>query len=170
MSRIYGGIFKTTFLLAIASLFLFSGVSADTQTQTPSESGEIKIGYLRCEVSSGWSYLVGSSRYLECNFAPKSGEPDLYHGELTKIGADLGYIDSGVIVWAVLAPSDRLGEGALSGHYAGVSVGATVGVGGGMNVLVGGMRSTITLQPVSVEGDVGLAISAGAVHLDLEPG
>jgi hypothetical protein len=72
-----------------------------------------------------------------------------------KLGADIGYLCSGVIVLEVLAPAITIHEGVLAGHYVGASVGAAVGVGGGINVLVGEMRSSVSLQPISVEGDIG---------------
>jgi len=158
---------RRIFALPIAAILVAIGFSPLVALD---EQPEIKVGYLQCDVSDGWGYLVGSARYLECNFTPTGGESEQYHGELAKFGADIGYIHSGRILWAVLAPSNRLGEGGLSGHYAGVSLGAAVGVGAGMNVLVGGLRSTITLQPVSIEGDLGLDISLGAAYLTLEPG
>ena len=159
---------------AAAFISLLVPLRSSAQTDASEDQAKIKVGYLRCEISSGWSYLVGSSRYIECTYTPGTGVigeyPDHYYGDLGKIGADIGYLSSGVVVWAVLAPSVRLGEGALSGHYVGVSAGATAGVGGGVNFLVGGLRSTISLQPISVEGDVGVGLSVGTVYLDLEPG
>jgi hypothetical protein len=43
--------------------------------------------------------------------------PSNYLGSITKFGADIGYLQSAVIVWAVLAPTTNLGQGALAGHY-----------------------------------------------------
>ena len=59
------------------------------------------------------------------------------------------------MVWAVYAPTTR-SFGALAGHYSGASAEATVGAGLGANVLVGGSNRTVTLQPVSVQGQAGL--------------
>ena len=44
---------------------------------------------------------------------------------------------------------------------------ATVGVGAGANVLVGGGSGQVTLQPVSVEGSVGLNVAAGIGEVEL---
>lgn len=44
---------------------------------------------------------------------------------------------------------------------------ATAGVGGAVNVLVGGSNRGITLQPVSVEGNTGLNIALGVAELKL---
>jgi hypothetical protein len=73
-----------------------------------------------------------------------------------------------VILWTVLAPSTNTGEGALAGHYAGASASATLGIGAGVNALVGGMHSSIALQPVSIEGNTGLNVAAGITTLNLE--
>ncbi len=81
---------------------------------------------------------------------------------------DIGYLKSGVLVWAVLAPSTDLKAGALAGDYGGVTAGATAGVGGNANVLIGGSTKSISLQPVSVEGDKGINIAAGIAAISLE--
>jgi hypothetical protein len=134
------------------------------------EDGEpqaVKMGYLSCHVSSGWGIIFGSSRDLDCTYTPNSGAPEHYKGEITKFGADVGYLQSGVIIWAVIAPARITVASALSGHYAGATASATVGVGGGINVLVGGMHSSITLQPISIEGNNGLNVAAGVATMNL---
>ena len=60
-------------------------------------------------------------------------------------------------------------------HIAGITVGfafmvGAVGVGLGGNVLIGGSANSIALQPLSVQGQVGLAVSAGLESLELRPG
>jgi len=59
----------------------------------------------------------------------------------------------------------RLPPGALGGEYAGPTAQGTVGVGA--NVLLGGSSNQITLQPVSVEGSVGLNAAAGVAAMSL---
>jgi hypothetical protein len=61
----------------------------------------------------------------------------------------------------VFAPTTGLAPGALAGSYAGATASATVGVGAGANVLIGGSNRTISLQPVSIEGNTGLNVAAG---------
>jgi hypothetical protein len=72
------------------------------------------------------------------------------------------------MVWVVYAPTNRK-FGALAGHYGGASAEATVGAGVGANVLVGGSNHTVTLQPVSVQGQAGLNVAAGVAEIDLRP-
>ena len=57
--------------------------------------------------------------------------------------------------------------GALQGTYAGATAEATFAVGLGANVLIGGSNRTVALQPVSVQGQVGLNVAAGIAELDL---
>ena len=70
------------------------------------------------------------------------------------------------MVWAVFAPTSRK-TGALAGSYGGASAEATVGAGLGANVLVGGSDRTISLQPVSVQGQSGLNLAVGVSGLEL---
>ena len=71
-------------------------------------------------------------------------------------------------MWAVYADTTR-GLGFLAGDYAGASGEATVAVGLGANVLVGGSNRTVALQPLSVMGQVGLNIAVGVANLSLRP-
>ena len=70
------------------------------------------------------------------------------------------------MVWAVFAPTSRK-AGALAGNYTGASAEATVGAGLGANVLVGGSDRTVSLQPVSVQGQSGLNLAVGVSGLQL---
>ena len=55
----------------------------------------------------------------------------------------------------------------LAGDFEGVSAGVTASVGVGANVLVGGSRRSITLQPISIEGNTGLNLALGVARLRL---
>jgi hypothetical protein len=104
---------------------------------------------------------------MECAYALQPGYTEYYTGSVTKLGADIGYLGSGVIIWSVLAPTTNLGQGALAGHYAGATASAAVGVGAGANVLIGGFQSSIALQPISIEGQNGLNVAAGVASMAL---
>ncbi|MGA8549319.1 MAG: DUF992 domain-containing protein, partial [Stellaceae bacterium] len=82
-------------------------------------------------------------------------------------GVDIGYTQGGVLVWAVFAPTANVAPGVLAGSYIGATGSATVGVGAGANVLIGGSNRTISLQPVSIEGNTGLNIAAGIGAISL---
>jgi hypothetical protein len=55
----------------------------------------------------------------------------------------------------------------LTGTYAGATAEATLAAGLGANVLIGGSNHAVALQPLSVQGQVGLNIAAGIGALDL---
>lgn len=128
------------------------------------------MGTLTCSVASGWGFVFGSSRALRCTFAG-SGRTEHYAGSIQRFGVDIGFTQAGVLIWAVLAPTANLAPGALADNYVGATGSATVGVGAGANVLVGGSNRTISLQPVSFEGSTGLNVAAGigAISLRYQP-
>lgn len=158
-------------IAVVAVLALAVGLAPNAFAQTAEETGankSVSIGYLECNVSSGWGIIFGSSRDLKCVFTPTKGYPEYYTGHIEKFGADIGYLRSAVILWGVLAPQKELGRGSLAGHYAGATAAATLGVGAGMHVLAGGFHNSIALQPISIEGNTGLNVAAGVVSMTLD--
>jgi hypothetical protein len=129
-------------------------------------SAGVRIGELRCHVHGGNSYVVGSSHRVRCVFISATGYREHYRGRLSRSGLDLGYTGGAKVVWAVFAPTE-LREHALSGSYTGASADAAAGIGGGANVLLGGNGGTISLQPVSLKSETGLALGAGVAKLAL---
>jgi Protein of unknown function (DUF992) len=155
---------KVVVVLALAlALSALAAPQARAQGSTA-----VRAGYLTCHVSSGWGLIFGSSRSLNCSYAMQPGYTEFYTGSITKFGADIGYLSSAVMIWAVLAPTTNLGQGALAGTYAGATASAAVGVGAGANVLIGGFKHSIALQPVSIEGQNGLNVAAGVASLSLK--
>jgi len=63
------------------------------------------------------------------------------------------------MAWGVFAPTAGLHHGALAGKYVGGSGSASLGVGVGANALIGGSHRSIALQPLSVEGQVGVNLA-----------
>ena len=154
----------------IVSIGAAALAGAFTLLATPSfAAGErIEVGLLRCTVSSGTNFLVGSTKHLACRFEPAGGgRVELYRGDVTRVGLDLGRTRATDIRWAVLAPKTGLRPGALSGRYAGVSAEASAGAGVGANALVGGLERSIALNPLSVQTQEGLNIAAGVAGLRL---
>jgi uncharacterized protein DUF992 len=131
--------------------------------------GAVNVGTLTCNVASGWGFIFGSSKALNCTFAGAGGRYEHYTGNITKFGADIGYTSGGVLVWTVVAPVGAMVPGALGGSYAGATASATVGVGVGANALIGGSNNTIALQPLSIEGNTGLNVAAGVAGIQLSP-
>ena len=93
---------------------------------------------------------------------------ETYIGDIKRYGIDIGKTQNGQMSWLVLAPTEsEYYEGGLNGDYQGVSAEATVGVGLGANVMVGGSEDTLALQPVSVntQNGVNFAIGVGEITL-----
>jgi hypothetical protein len=125
----------------------------------------VKVGTLSCNEASGWGFIVGSHE-IHCTF-DNGHRVEYYSGHIAKFGAVAGYQKSGVLIWAVLAPTDHVNPGALKGHYGGLTASASVVVGGGANALIGGNNRTIELQPISVEGLSGVNLAAGVGEVTL---
>jgi hypothetical protein len=149
---------------AIAALtFALAVASAQAQPR------QIQVGQLTCSLSASVGLIVGSQRNVSCVFHGQPSEPDeAYTGTITRVGLDVGFTGGGVIVWTVFADSNRY-AGMLAGTYGGPTAEASVAAGLGANVLVGGSRRTIALQPVSLQGQVGLNVGAGVSALELHP-
>ena len=131
-----------------------------------------KVGMLDCKVGPSVGFIVVGFRKMACRFIPDNlpGASEIYAGNVSTVGLDIGLTAGGALTWAVYAPTQRMAPGALSGTYSGVTASATVGVGVGGNFLVGGSQNTVALQPWSVEGSTGLNASGGVKNLELRPG
>ncbi|MGE0563085.1 MAG: DUF992 domain-containing protein [Pseudolabrys sp.] len=126
-----------------------------------------KVGTLDCDVSGGVGLIVTSKKSMTCRFVPTpGGAAEIYTGTISKFGLDIGGTTGGRMVWTVVAPGSPA-RGALAGNYGGASAEATVAAGLGANVLVGGSRRTIALQPLSVQGQSGLNFAVGVSELTL---
>jgi hypothetical protein len=133
-----------------------------------SAQSRVEVGVLTCRVAPSVGFVVASVRDMRCSFRPnRGGRPQAYNGRATRIGLDVGITAEGILVWAVYAPTTRIGRGDLVGDYVGASGAIGVGAGVGANALVGGSRRTIALQPVSVEASVGVNLALGVANLSL---
>jgi hypothetical protein len=155
-------------LRVAAALAASIGLAAAFVTPAGAQGG-VNVGNLSCSVSSGWGFVFGSSRSLNCTFAGPGGRYEYYVGNISKFGVDIGYTQGGVLIWTVVAPTANLAPGSLAGGYAGGTASATVGVGVGANALIGGSGNTIALQPLSIEGNRGLNVAAGIGAISLTP-
>jgi Protein of unknown function (DUF992) len=129
----------------------------------------VELGTLTCSMSSSIGLIVGSQKNVNCIFRGWPGEPEeAYTGTMTTVGLDIGITTGGVIVWTVFADTSRYGA-MLAGKYVGATAEVSIAAGLGANVLVGGSHRTVALQPLSLQGQVGLDIAAGVGELDLHP-
>ncbi|WP_422011334.1 DUF992 domain-containing protein [Reyranella sp.] len=149
-------------LTAALSVFSFGPAA---QAQTPPKG--VNVGSLTCTVAGGVGFVFGSSKDLDCILAKTDGTADHYTGTIKKYGVDLGFTKQGHVVWLVFAPG-QVAKGALAGDYVGPTASASAGVGAGANVLIGGGNKQVSLQPVSVEGNVGLNVAAGLAEVTLK--
>jgi hypothetical protein len=105
---------------------------------------------------------------MACRFRPNGAfPPEAYVGVMNSIGLDIGITAGGVMAWGVFAPTAGPRRGALAGTYVGASGAIGVGVGVGANLLFGGTGRSIALQPLSLEGSVGINLSLGVSGLTL---
>jgi hypothetical protein len=130
----------------------------------------LRVGVLECRGGASVGFIVGSVTNLGCVLRAEGQPEDRYVATIRKVGLDLGITQESSLAWVVYAPVERIGPGDLSGDYAGAQGSASVGVGVGGNVLVGGSANSIALQPLSVQGQVGLNVAAGLASLELRPG
>jgi hypothetical protein len=145
---------------AAAAALAASALPASAQTR-------VAAGTLSCSVAPGVSFVFGSTRQVNCIYYGSNGVAERYVGEISRWGVDVGFTNAATMMWAVLAGTSVIPPGTLAGNYAGVSAAVTPGVGGAANVLVGGSGGTISLQPVSIEGNTGLNLAAGVGALIL---
>lgn len=157
----------------MAKILKFSAVAASALSLmllaapgTQAREG-VRVGVLTCQVEGGPGFIFGSSKELRCRYEGSNGKAERYEGEINKFGIDIGVTGPATMTWAVVAPSDDVGRGALEGNYVGASAGASAGVGGGANLLVGGSNDTISLQPLSVQGNTGVNAALAVAELVL---
>lgn len=154
------------------SLSTFAAVAVAAAIAMPASAvaqgrDRTKVGTLTCDISGGVGLIIASKKDVTCMFTPSQPGPrEVYVGSIRKFGLDVGATSGGEMIWAVFAPSNKR-FGALAGNYGGASAEATVGAGLGANVLVGGSNRTVTLQPVSVQGQSGLNLAVGVAGLEL---
>lgn len=153
------GAFMLKRLVAAATLAAFLAAPA-------SAGSGVNIGSLNCRVAGGSGFIFGSTKSLSCLFTRPDGTAERYKGEISKYGVDLGFTDGAYMIWAVFAPGN-VKKGALAGKYVGLSGQASVGLGLGANVLLGGSNDQIALQPASIEGVQGLNVAAGFGEMTL---
>jgi hypothetical protein len=154
MSKIY-------FSASICALALVLAAPAPAQTQ-PS-----RVGGLTCDTGPRAGFLVGSRQTIACVFRSDTGHQYNYTGKITRLGLNVGITGDGRLFWAVYAPTSHIGPGALQGNFVRVIRNASLGLGRRTNLLVGGSNRMISLQPLPVEGQVGINSALGIAGLTL---
>jgi hypothetical protein len=150
-------------IASFAALFAFA---SPLPAQSPNW---VKVGGLGCTMSPTIGLLVVSEQKLNCKFTPDGQYPaENYTGTMGTVGIDVGVIGGGLLAWAVYMPTQGPPQGSLAGTYGGASGSIALGVGAGANVLLGGSGRSVMLQPISVEGSVGIEVTLGVSALTLQ--
>ena len=134
----------------MAAFALLAMLAAPAEAQSP--AGWTQTGMLSCRVNPSIGFIIAGHQSMECRFTQNGFPPQAYQGALNMVGLNIGFSAGGALGWAVFAPT----------------VGA-LGVGVGANVLLGGSGRSFALQPVSVEGSVGVDVTLGVSALQLRP-
>ncbi|MBB4377182.1 Protein of unknown function [Bradyrhizobium sp. Rc3b] len=152
------------YLAAIGASLVLCAVTS------PAQAERFRVGRLLCFSEPRVGLVLGSTQALRCVFnALRPPRQYVYEGRIRRVGVDIGVTSAGALSWAVLARNSRIGPGTLRGSYVGASGNLAFGPGLGANVLVGGSRRSVMLQPISVERSIGLNLAAGVTHLTLGP-
>lgn len=153
---------KSFRMAALGALLALIPASAGAQNST-------QVGTLSCDVSAGLGLFVVEKQKLTCVFLPNGATTgENYVGSLDQFGVELGGVAAGHLIWGVIAATAGVPQGALAGKYAGVGANASIGIGAGANILVGGSDRAFSLQPLSVEGQIGLNIAGGVTSVTLK--
>ena len=120
--------------------------------------GGVEVGILTCKKIPGTYeyYLVHSTVSVDCTFSRPEGE-EHYSGRAgIGLGLDLNWKHTEDMAYSVIGGSADVRPDAhsLSGTYLGGRVSATVGVGGGVDVLIGGGGQSFSLQPLALALEV----------------
>jgi hypothetical protein len=158
---------RRSLILAVAALASLASSICGANAQ---QVQRVQVGVLECRGGASVGFIVGSVTNLGCVLRADGMPEDRYIATIRKVGLDLGITQESALAWAVFAPVAQIGPGGLSGNYVGAQGSATLGVGVGGNVLVGGSANSIALQPLSLQGQVGVSIAAGLEALELRPG
>jgi hypothetical protein len=134
---------------------------------------QMQLGTLECQGEGGWGLIITSKKEFDCVFKNNDGsDPVKYTAVVHKYGLDIGKTGDTKLGWLVFGPENKTDgeyvDGFLAGNYGGVTAEATVGVGLGANVLVGGGDNVIALQPVSAQVQTGANVAAGVETFELK--
>ena len=133
------------------------------------EDAGFKLGTLTCQATEITNAIVFTDVDFACIYESVNGNTEPYEGEIDKIGVDLSIKNNVTMVWAVIAPTETEWKpGQLAGNYVGASADASLGIGAGARVLVGGGDDGFQLQPISVDGIEGVGVSLGIESFELE--
>lgn len=150
-------------MLILFCLSLVMGASHANAQESRARAGE-----LVCRGGPSVGLIVGSNQRLSCTFRSfETGRRYTYSGSMRRIGLDIGVTSGSRLLWVVFSAQSRVKRNSLAGRYVGASGDASFGFGLGANILIGGRNRSITLQPLSVQGQTGVNLAVGVSSLTL---
>ena len=163
---------KNLNLIKSVSLIITLASALSFNTAVSAESAGLEIGVLKCSVVAGsrTNLLVRSTADVSCTFN-NQGTLERYRGEAgIALGLDLSFKTEENMAFAVISATSNANPGSytLAGKYVGGQAAASVGVGLGAKVLVGAGNQSLSLQPLALETNKSLGVSAGIGFLYIE--
>ena len=135
------------------------------------KKGGIKLGTMTCESlpKTQVKIFLRSSVRVKCTFKSQIGQEN-YVGEFGLLGIDLSKKSAQKMSFVVFGGTADIKPGAhsLRGDYNGVHASVGLGVGGGVNHMLGGWKDSFSLVP-SIETHKGIGVTVGGTRLNLEP-
>ncbi|HEU0222785.1 MAG TPA: DUF992 domain-containing protein [Paracoccaceae bacterium] len=127
------------------------------------EPAGIEIGTLQCEQTGLSGGAAVTDAHFSCIYNPHDAGPEYFAGRIASAHPDLAMENTAKLRWLVLASTDSVKPSALSGTYQGR--GAAQAPEAGSGLLVGGHRSSVTLQPVTPSPQEGAPAGIEAFEL-----
>lgn len=133
----------------------------------------IKVGSLeiRAIPGTGHNLIVKSSVDVVAVFTDSKGNTEHYIGERgIKLGLDFSHKTDDVLEYIVISAASeyKTGSYALQGKYFGDKADIELGIGAGVQVLLGGFDKSFTLQPLAAGETKGVGASLGLGYLFLQ--
>ena len=159
---------RRSIILAAISSTIALGMLAGSLANAQSIQ-RVQVGILECRGGASVGFIVGSVTNLGCVLRVPGFPEDRYVATIRKVGVDLGITQESALAW-------RLGaRGATRAGRTLRQLRRRAGQRRGRRrrrrqCVVGGSDNSIALQPLSVQGQVGLSVAAGLESLELRPG
>ena len=138
-------------------------------TPAYSQGSSIRTRVLTCRTSASVGLIVGSRQRLRCQLKTDNGKIQNYTGTIGRLGLDVGVTAGGADGMGGLGQYRQHSLRRARRRLCRGERRRILGAGVGANVLVGGTRKSISLQPLSVEGQVGVNLALGIAKMTLTP-
>ena len=160
-------------IMFILVVGLCSSLALTVPAPVSAGSDGVKIGTLTINAieGTGHNLLIHSSVNVNATFTDQAGKTEHYIGEMgVGFGIDISIKTSETLEYLVFSPSSayKTGSYALQGKYFGSKASVAVGVGASVQILLGGLDKSFSLQPLAIGGTKGGGASAGLGYLYLQ--